>query len=245
MKKLSSIIAALLLSLSLQAADEPASAYSVSSDFTYTTQYFFRGVKNQEQAFQPSVTLTSGNWTTGVWTSQALNKKAASWAQGKEYDFFGSYNYAINEKYSLTVGGTYYYYPSARPSRDEAKNSTELNVAVAGPVGPLAGKITAFRDFDFKSTTFQLDLGYSMPLADKRVSLDFGGYFGTTNIGDVNADRPGTGRYDYRYYGLDTSVSYKLSDHATAKLGVHWTDVSGLPTPDDNVWVSVGVSMNF
>lgn len=244
MKKLTSLIAALLLSLSLQ-ADEPASSYSIATDFTYTTQYFFRGVKNQEQAFQPSITLTSGSWTAGIWTSQALNKRAASWAQGKEYDFFGSYNYAIDEKYTLTAGGTYYYYPSARPSLSEPKSTYEFSLAVAGPVGPLTGKLTAFHDFKLDSNTFQLDLGYSVPMAGEQGSFDFGGYFGSTDIGDFDAGLPGTGGYDYRYYGLDASVSYKLSKTATAKLGVHWTDVSGVPSSDDNVWVSLGVTMNF
>jgi len=245
MKKIALFAAVIALSLNLKAADEPVSSYSVSSDFTYTTQYFFRGVKNQEQAFQPSITLTSGSWSTGVWASQALNKKAASWAQGREIDFFGSYVYAINEKYSVTGGGTYYYYPSARPSLSEPQSTYELSLALSGPVGPLTGKLTAFHDFKLDSNTFQFDLGYSMPLPDERGSFDVGAYYGSTDIGDFDAGLPGTGGYDYRYYGLDASVSYKLCKSATAKLGVHWTDVSGLPSPADNVWVSIGVTTSF
>jgi len=244
MKKIVFVTALIALGLTLK-ADEPVSAYSVSSDFTYTTQYFFRGVKNQEQALQPSVTLTSGSWSTGVWASQALNKKKASWAQGREIDFVGSYVHALDKDYSLTAGGTYYYYPSARPSHDEPKDTYELSLALAGPVGPLAGKITGFHDFKLQSDTFQIDLGYSIPLPSKEGSVDFGGYYGSTSIGDSNGGLPGTGGDHYQYYGLDASVSYKLCAKATAKFGVHWTDVSNLPTPTDNVWVSFGVTMNF
>ena len=244
MKKIALFAAVIALGLNLR-ADEPVSAYSVSSDFTYTTQYFFRGVKNQEQAFQPSVTLTSGAWTTGVWASQALNKKPASWAQGREIDFYGSYAYAIADKYSLTAGGTYYYYPSARPSLSEPKSTYEFSLALSGPVGPLTGKLTAFHDFKLDSNTFQLDLGYSIPLASGQGSVDFGGYYGNTDIGDFDGGLPGSGGYDYRYYGLDASVSYKIAPKATLKFGVHWTDVSGLPEPDDNVWASLGITMSF
>lgn len=244
MKRTVLLTAALALGLNLQ-ADEAKSDYNITTDFTYTTQYFFRGVKNQEQALQPSITLTEGAWTTGVWASEALNKKTQSWAQGREIDFFGSYAYAINEKYSLTAGGTYYYYMSARPSLSEPKYTYELNLALSGPVGPLTGKVTAFHDFKLDSNTFQLDLGYSVPLDSEKGSIDFGGYYGTTDIGDFDGGLPGTGGYDYRYFGADISVSYKVCANATAKLGVHWTDVDGLPTPDDNVWVSLGVTSSF
>ncbi len=226
-------------------ADEPVSSYSVSSDFTYTSAYFFRGLKNQDQAFQPSITLTKGDFSTGVWVSQALNKRSSAWAQGREIDFAATYSHAINEKYSVSATGTYYYYPSARPSLSEANSTDEFFLGLAGPVGPLTGKLTASHDFKYKSNSYQGDLGYSIPFSGEKGSIDFGAYYGTTDIGDFDAGLPGTGGYSYEYYGLDASVSYQVAAKSTLKLAVHWTDVSGLPTPTDNVWFSLGLTTNF
>lgn len=235
---------AALLTLPLPAA-EPAPKYSVSSDFTYTSAYFFRGVKNQEQAIQPSVTLTQGDFSTGIWISQALNKKTETWAKGREIDFSGTYTHTLNDKYSVSANLTYYYYPSARPSLDEPKSTYELYLSVSGPVGPLTGKLTAARDFKYKSNSWQFDLGHSIPFAGDKGSFDLGGYFGTTDIGDFDAGLPGTGGYDYRYYGLDAGVSYQVAEKSTATLTLHWTDVSGVPPSSKNVWVSFGISTEF
>lgn len=227
---------------SLLRAEEPKSSYSITTDFTYTTRYFFRGVKNQDSAFQPSVTFAEGPVSLGIWTSQALDNKTTSWAQGKEYDFFGGYTWALNEKYSLTAGGTYYYYPSARPSLSEPKKTYEANLGVAGPVGPLTGKVTMFHDFKLDANTFQLDLGYSVPISNG--SFDVGAYYGYDDINDGDGDLPGSTGYTYKYYGVDASVSVKLSDKATLKLGGHWTDTKGdVPSPDKNLWVTIGITV--
>lgn len=235
---------ALIGAASLLHAEEAKSSYSITTDFTYTTRYFFRGVKNQDSALQPSVTFAQGPLSFGVWTSQALSDKKASWAQGKEYDFFGGYAFTVDEKYSLTLGGTYYYYPSARPSLSEPKKTYEGSIAFAGPVGPLSGKFTMFHDFKLDANTLQADLGYSVPINNG--SFDVGVYYGYNDIGDGDGDLPGGSGYTYKYYGVDASVSVKLSDKATVKLGGHWTDTTGdLASPDKNLWVTLGVTVVF
>jgi len=225
-------------------AEEAKSSYSITSDVTYTTRYFFRGVKNQDSALQPSITYTQGAFSGGIWTSQALGNKDTSWAQGKEYDFVGGYTFSLENNTSVTLGGTYYYYPSARPSLSEPKKTYEGSIALAAPVGPLSGKLTFFHDFKYDSNTLQADLGYSVPMSSG--SFDVGAYFGYNDIGDGDADLPGTSGYTYKYYGLDASIGVKLSDKATAKLGVHWTDTRGdIASPDKNVWVTLGVTVVF
>lgn len=238
----------LLVTLALAAcslrAEEAAPAYSVTTDFTYTSRYFFRGVKNQDSAFQPSVTFTKGDFSAGIWSSQALSDRSAQWAQGKEYDFFGGYTFALEGKATVTLGGTYYYYPSARPSLSEAEKSYEGSIVLAAPVGPLSGKLSVFHDFKFDSNTLQADLGYSMPISNG--SFDVGVYYGYNDVGDGDADLPGTAGYTYKYYGVDASVSVKLSEKATVKLGGHWTDTAGdLASPEKNLWVSLGVTIVF
>jgi uncharacterized protein (TIGR02001 family) len=246
MRKIAFAFAALLLGAAGLQAEEPASSYSITSDFTYTTRYYFRGVKNQENAFQPSVTFAQGPLSLGVWTSQALNKKFASWAEGSEIDLFGSYSVPINDKYSVPIGLTYYWYPSARASFGEPDYTWEPSIGITGPVGPLSGSLTYFHDFKLKSNTLQLNLGYSIPLPQDKGSFDIGGYYGSSKLDEPDTGILGAPSIDYQYYGLDVSLSYKLTAKATVKIGVHWTDTSGdLDAPSDNTWFTIGVTTGF
>ena len=243
MKKLLLTVLALAAAAGLR-AEEAKSSYTITSDFTYTSRYFFRGVKNQDSALQPSVTFAQGPLTLGVWASQAIRHRDEAWSEGKEIDLFGGYSFALDDKYSLALGGTVYLYPSARKAFSEPKSSYEGSLAFSGPLGPLSSKVTYFHDFKYKSDTFQGDLGYSVPLANDAGSLDVGGYYGYNDIGDGDANLPGTGGYTYKYFGLDASVSLKVSEKATAKLGFHWTDTTGdLGHRDENFWVTLGLTV--
>lgn len=242
MKKLLFVALTLAASLGLR-AEEAKSSYSITSDFTYTTRYFFRGVQQQEGAFQPSVTFAQGPFSLGVWTSFAADNHTAAWSQGKEYDIVGSYSLNLAEGVTGTVGGTYYYYPSARPSLSEPKDTYESVLALAATQGAFTGKVSYFHDFVYKSNTFQFDLGYSKSIADGGAQFDAGVYYGLNDIGDGDGDLPGSGGYDYSYYGLDASISGKISDNATLKIGGHWTNVSKLAQPKTNVWLTVGVTV--
>lgn len=223
-------------------AEEAKSSYSITSDFTYTTQYFFRGVLQQKAAFQPSVTFAQGPLSFGVWTSQALENKSTAWSQGNEVDLFGSYSFALAEGYTASVGATYYYYMSARPSLGEPKDTYESAISLSGPLGPLTGKVSYFHDFIYKSNTFQFDLGYSKPLADGKAQFDAGLFYGLNDIGDGNGDLPGKAGYDYKYYGLTVALSGKVADNLTLKVAGNWNNVSDYAQADTKVWFTVGLT---
>ncbi len=242
MRKLLIALFALACVAGARAEDAPKSAYDITTEFVYTSEYFFRGVKNQDSALQPAVYLTAGAFSANIWSSQALEKRSASWAQGNEVDFNAAYAMPMG-KYALNLGGTYYMYPSARASMNEPDYTYELFAGVSGPVGPLTGNATYFHDFKLDSNTFQLGIGYSMALPSDTGSFDLGFYYGATDINDGNGGLPGDGGIKYQYYGIDASVTYKLTPKAALKVGVHWTDTSGdQPSPSDNVWFSVGVT---
>lgn len=241
MRKLTFAAALLIGAASLQAQDAPTSSYSVTTDFTYASEYIFRGIEQQDHAFQPSVTFTSGPLTLGVWTSQAINHKFASWSEGSEIDVFGAWTIPIS-KYSLALGATYYWYPSARPSFGEPDSTWEPSVTFSGPlVGPLTFNVAAFHDFVLDSNTFQGGLGYSLPLPDEKGSFDVGVYYGKSKIDDGNGDLAGEPEFDYAYYGASVSVSYKLTEKSSMKVAVQYakTDVDGLPK---NLYFTVGVT---
>lgn len=242
MRKALLAIGALLLAASLHAEDAKSS-YSITTDFTYASEYIFRGVEQQDQAFQPSVTFTKDTLSLGVWTSQAITNKNLVWAEGSEVDLWGGYGIPFAEKYTFTVGGTYYLYPSARASLGEPDKTYELSAGVSGPVGPLTGTATYFHDFKLKANTFEFGLSYSVPLADKNSTLDLSAVYGFNDITDANGGLPGDGGVDYRYYCLHAVYGYKLTPAATLKVGLHFSDVSKLPgAPGANTVLTVGIT---
>lgn len=230
MRKLLITTAALFAALSLR-AEEPASSYSITTDFTFVSEYVFRGVKQQNNSFQPSVAISAGSFSGGLWTAQAIDQKSSSWAQGNEIDLYGSYSFSLSENYSLAVGGTAYLYPSARPSLGELDETIEGSIGVSGPVGPLSGYATYFHDFDLDSDTFEVGLGYSFTLSET-ASGEIGATYGMANF-----DAGG----DYDYYALKLTASFKLAGSASLKVGVYLSDsdIAGL---DSNTWFSVGIT---
>jgi uncharacterized protein (TIGR02001 family) len=242
MRKILLAAGALLLALSLHAEDSKSS-YSITTDFTYVSEYIFRGIEQQDQAFQPSVTFIQDTLTLGVWTSQGINNQNLVWAQGSEIDLTGSYGIPFGEKYTFLVGGTYYWYPSARDSLGEPGYTWELSGGVAGPVGPLTGSATYFHDFKLKANTFEFTLAYSVPLSNQNSTLDVSAGYGFNDIGDGNGGLPGESGYDYRYYHAHATYGYKLTPATTLKIGLHFVDVSKLAgAPGANLWFSVGLT---
>lgn len=242
MKKL--LLAALALTLTTTGlrAEEPASSYSITTDFFFVSEYVFRGIEQQDAAFQPAVTFTRDTLALGVWTSQALTNKSLVWAQGSEVDLWGTYGVKLSESVTATFGGTYYLYPSARPSLGEPDQTWELCAGLSAPLGPLTGSATYFHDFVLEANTFQFSLGYSLPLPDAKATLDFAGVYAFNDIGDGDGDLPGTSGFDYRYYAVSATFGYKLTAAATLKLAATYTGVSQIPGAPKNLVFSVGVT---
>jgi uncharacterized protein (TIGR02001 family) len=241
MKKLLIAAAALAVAAGLR-AEEPKSSYSVTADFSYATKYVFRGFKQTEDAFQPSVTVASGGFTAGLWSSMALTDKKAGWAQGREYDVFASYAIPV-DKATITFGGTAYLYPSARPSLGEDDKTYELSAGVALPVGPLSGSATYFHDMVLDSNTFEFGLGYSVGFEGG--SFDVKGTYGFNDIEDGNGDLPGTGGVDYRYWAVSASLSYKVAESVTAKAGVTYTGVNKVADAPKHFLGTAGLTVAF
>lgn len=234
MKKTLLTVLALTASAIGLRAEEPESSYSITTDFTYVSKYVFRGVLQSEASLQPSVLLTSGNLSLGIWSAQAVKDQTAAWAQGNEFDFYGSYAFAFDGGYTVTLGATSYQYPSARPSMGELDSTFETSLGLSVPLGPLSGSAIYFHDFDLDSDTLELSVGYSHEIDDKN-SFGVG-----VSYGSASFDAGG----DYDYYSGKFTYSYKLTPKATLNLGFNWADAD-LAGLDSNTWVSVGVSAGF
>jgi uncharacterized protein (TIGR02001 family) len=235
MKKITAIaLAAAVSASSLSAQDD--SSYSVTMDFSYVSDYVFRGVQFAEESIQPSVEFATGDFYAGIWSSHAVTDTNVA----NEFDFYMGYGWALNDTWSLDVGATYYDYPET-PSGDE---QFEPFVGLAGDLsGGFSASAYYFYETEFEVSTFQFDLGYSMEMSDP-YTFDIAG-----NFGSVSPDAGG----DYNYYGGSATLNYALTDSAGFYLGVVYAgndigdvDEDGVDDVDDGITSFIaGLSIGF
>lgn len=236
MKKTVLIIAALAVSLGLRAQEEaPQSSYSVSVDFTYASKYVFRGVQLAEGAFQPSVEVSAGDFTIGLWTAQPVTSNIDN-----EIDLYAGYSIALNDAWSLDTGLTLYYYPELDTSTGLDRTTWEPYIGISGEVGGFSPGVYLYYDATLKSFTYQGQLGYSIALEPAGASLDF-----SFALGRVDPDA-GSG---YTYYSAGVSVPFTLSENATLTIGVNF-DGNSITGGDgfgkkSHVYGLIGVTIGF
>lgn len=228
MKKTVILLAALLTGASLAADTAPASSYSVTADFPYTTKYVFRGFQYAEGAFQPSVKVTSGDFYAGVWMSAPVDK-----GYELEIDYYLGYGFKLQDGWSLDAGVTAYSYPGLNGGGD--KLTWEPYLGLNGTVGAVGTATYAYYDLTLKAFTVQETLSYSIPVDDK-TSLNFAATLGhvSPDVGD-----------NYLYYGLGVTVPYKLTDKATVTVGAQYADHDMDGTDGNHFWGTLGFTYAF
>lgn len=224
MKKTVLLIAALAAGASsLQAQD---STYSVTLDFSYASDYIFRGVKLADDVITPSVEFASGDFYAGIWSAQPVTK-----SQANEFDFYAGYGWALSDTWSLDAGATYYYYPEIAGTN----YSFEPFVGVAGALGGLDSSFYLYYDTELEILTYQGSLGYSVPVSDV-LSLDL-----FADLGYADVDGGGS----YTYWDLGASFGYAMTDAASAYFGVTFAtnDIDG--ADDSFFFFTTGVTVGF
>ncbi len=231
MNKIVITLAALAACVSLR-AQEPASSYSVTVDFPYTSKYVFRGNQLASDSFQPSVEVASGNWYAGLWTNLPIERVDKSLVEN-EIDFYAGYGIPLSDTWSIDTGVTYYYYPE-KTAGSGIEDTTEFFVGLTGTLAGFTPSFYSYYDIDRKAWTFQAAAGYSVSLSDK-ASLDF-----SATLGRVDTD----GGSDYTYYGAGAVLPYKLNDSATLNFGVQWA-TTNFDDADDEIWATTGITIGF
>lgn len=235
-KQTALVVAALAAGASVQAEEAQASALSVTVDVTYVSDYIFRATNLGNAAIQPSVEAAYGDFYAGVWASNAISNTDDL----SEVDLYAGYGLAIDDTFSADVGVTRYTYEGG-----SAIDTTEAFVGVSADV-LLTPSVYAYYDFDLDNTTFELSVGYSLPVDAIHTSLDFSAAAGYVDLGDAIA-----GNDDYTYYSVGVAVPYKLSETATLTAGVDYVynnedTVAGFNGGDNDVIVGkVGISIGF
>lgn len=249
MKKVILLAAALATTSAWAQPSGGATGYSVTTDFTYASEYIFRGIENAGNSFQPSVEVAVGDFSVGLWTNQPVTNSEAN-----EIDIYSGYTIRVSESLSLEALVNYYWYPEANPG--DTEDSLEFGVGATWAFRGFSPNVYYYRDFTLNADTVQGALGYSFPLERFGVSLDTSVYVGSVLARNLAPDAFGSGpriRESYMYYGVDVNVPYRLTSAATLTLGVHYSDVNNLEgvggvtgyRGDKNVWFTAGLSVGF
>lgn len=248
MKKTTLILAAVFaLGASLR-ADEPKSSYSVTSDFSYASEYVFRGIKYANNSFTPSVEVSSNGGYLGLWTNQPVTK-----GQQDEIDIYGGYKYKVSDALSVEGVLTHYWYPEFKLSNprnvDRVRDSNEAGVGATYTIGGFSPSLYYYYDLALKSQTLQASLGYSIPVSHLGFSVDTSVFAGTVASRNWTAGIVSGTHESYNYYGVDVSVPYKLSDTSTVRAGVHYAGNdqlgAGMGSPRNNLWFTLGLTTGF
>jgi uncharacterized protein (TIGR02001 family) len=232
---------------SIPATSDPRSDYSITSDFTYTSKYVFRGVQQARESFQPSVEFASGGFNAGVWTNQPITRH-----ENDEVDFYTGYDYNLNSALKLEGVATYYYYPEAKRSLGQTRHSYEGGVGATYTVDGFSPNLYYYHDFRLNSDTVQAAVGYSLPLGSNGFSVDTSLFAAAVNQRSVAPDATAVpGVHDsYNYWGADVTFPYKMSRNATLTVGAHYANTDNLSPANgglgnQNFWYTAGVSIGF
>lgn len=202
MKKLTALIAASAASVSIAQAQE----LSISSTFSWESDYVFRGVQLAEEYFAPAVDISYGDAYAGIWAALPVDSQF-----GNEVDFYAGYGLGLSETVSADIGFTYYTYPDAGSDFFDDVNTFEVYGGLSFEA-PLSPSVYAFYDLDLEVLTFEASAGHSAVVSDSG-SFDISAYVGYVdpNEGDT-----------YTYYGTSVGYTLAFTDNAAFSLGLNW-----------------------
>lgn len=209
-----------------------AEELTVSTSVDYVTEYIFRGVELGDAAIQPGVELGYGDATFGIWASTTTNHDDPG---QDEVDFYGSYNFVLSDMVNVDLGWTMYYYPNIA-NKIDGKDYTNEPFATFSFDTFLAPTLMAAYDIDLETFTLEGGIGYSWDLPYDNTTLDLGAYIGSVEVDSGS---------DFIYYGIDSSVTYQVTDNGALGVGLSYSsnDLDG--AADNNLSGSVSVATSF
>ena len=242
MKKIALTLAALAVGYSAYAADATVAAakpaYNVTTDFTYASEYVFRGQKNSNSAFQASAEVTYTNFYGGVWTNQPLRNEQ------NEVDLYIGYGFPLKNDWKIDTGVTSYNYPESTLTNGNFSTYETYIGLTGGNCAGLTPSVYGYYDWKLDNYTVQASVGYSVPVKAIGTSLDFSAAYGYT----ANTGRFLTNVANGTYWGVGVTVPYKLAPNATLTGGLQYAgndeDVTGFGE-SYKLYYTVGLTLGF
>lgn len=218
---------------------------SVSTGVDFVSQYVFRGVSLADDAVQPYVEASYGDFTVGGWFSTGVG--ANSVFAGDEFDLYAGYSVPLDSSISLDLGATYYHYPQGGDffeTEDGAAGTYEVSAAVGFGEVPFAPTVAAYYDFTLEAFTVEGGVGHSFEIGEAQ-SVDLG-----LTVGLVDGDG-----FSYEWGTATAAVSHAFTDDVAAYVGANFAvnsedalDFDGIlnGNPKGSMfWLGTGISAGF
>ena len=218
-----------------KAPEPPKPPFSLTANVFLVSDYFFRGITQTwgKPAIQGGADFVhdSGLYV-GTWASNVSGNQFAGGSM--EWDFYGGYNYKINDDFTVGAGLYYYYYPGANNDKAAAGGPGQSYNTFEGNLSASWKWVTAkfnyaFTDYFGASTAtgftgntngtyyLQLDAAYPLPSVE---GLSLVGHVGYTHYSEDLAAPNANGKTDPSYADLKLGVSYVFKDGWT--LGAYY-----------------------
>jgi len=226
MKAFKLALCAAVASLSVTSVASAQDAPEFSFNLGATTDYVFRGVSqtDEDPAIQGGVDVTSGMFYGGLWASNVDFGDDTS----AEYDIYAGVTPTLGPV-SADFGVIYYGY--ADKPDDPEYAYWEIKASGEIPAGPATIGASVYYSPDFFGETGEAwyeEVSVSVAANDK---LSVGGAVGHQSIQDAD---------DYTTWNF--GVSYAFTDHISADLRYHDTDIDECDICDERVVASVSTS---
>lgn len=196
---------------------------AVTATGLFATDYMFRGQRLQGPSFQPTVELTSGNLTLGVWASFPIEDKVPG-SSDPEIDPYGSYTFALNDQASLAPGFTLYTYPNAHKAAGFYKTTFEPNLAFNYTVSGLKLTPKLYYDFVLEGPVWELTAFYALPLKEMGTELDFTAAYGTYKFDEFAENSSPSTKAWGNYWLLGITMPFQIAANQKVTLGVAYTE---------------------
>lgn len=207
------------------AAPAPATTPAVS--FTATaavvSEYMFRGQRLNGAGFQPSIEMTAGDLTAGVWTNFVLDNKVPD-SSDPEIDLYGSYSFTLAKDLTLVPGATAYFYPSAPTAAGFYRTTFEPSLALNYTVQGVKLTPKFYYDTVLTAATYEFTAAYAIPLKDIGSELGLTATVGTYKGTDVaNNTSPAVKAWG-DYWLLGVAMPFQLDKNSKISLGFAYTE---------------------
>lgn len=198
----------------------------VAMDVSVNSLYVDRGVQIADLTWHPSAEFSQGDFYSGLWVAQPLEKTGAPDFFADELDLYVGYGWALGHKSALDVGVTRHWISGSDAS-------TEAYVGFAAELGTFAPTVYFYNDFDLDEFVVEATTTVAIPLEGFPVEA-------TGRLGFVD------GESDYRFIGVDVIYPVELSDSARLAFGLHYSSNDlGEAVPDSNLYGSASFSIGF
>lgn len=218
---------------------------SVSTGVDFVSQYVFRGVSLADDAVQPYVEASVGNFTVGGWFSTGIGENSVF--AGDEFDLYAGYSVPLDSSISLDLGATYYHYPQGGDffeTKDGGAGTYEVSASVGFGDVALSPTVSAYYDLTLEAFTLEGGVGHSIAVSDNQ-SVDLG-----LTVGLVDGDG-----FSYEWGTASAAFNQSLTDDVAVYIGANYalnsedlldfdSAINGDPK-GGMFWLGTGISAGF